>query len=64
MAIDTYNLLGKTYLYYCKYCNLIDYVTRYLFVNRYRVAAINATRPYFSQKNDAYSMFFEIILKK
>ena len=30
--------------------NLIDYATRYLFVNRYRVAASNARRSSFSQK--------------
>ena len=35
------------------------YATRYLFVNRYRVAASNATSPSFSQKNNAYSSFFE-----
>ena len=52
------------YKYYCKCCNLIGYATRYLFVNRYRVAASNATRPSFSQKNNAYFSFFEIILKK
>ena len=51
-------------VYYCKCCNLIGYATRYLFVNRYRVAASNATRPSFSQKNNAYFSLFEIILKK
>ena len=45
-------------VYYCKCCNLIGYGTRYLFVNRYGVAASNATRPSFSQKNNAYSSFF------
>ena len=37
-------------------------LTRYLFVNRYRIAASNATRPSFSQKYNAYSSYFEIIL--
>ena len=37
-------------VYYCKCCNLIGYATRYLFVNRYRVSANNATRPSFSKK--------------
>ena len=27
------------YYYYCNWCNLNGYATRYLFVNRYRVAA-------------------------
>ena len=59
------NSFSKNVLvYYCKYCNLIGYATRYLFVNRYRVAASNATRPRFSQKNNAHISFFEIILKK
>ena len=35
-----------------------------IFVNRYRVAASNTTRLGFSQKNNAYSSFFEIILNK
>ena len=39
-------------VYYCKYCNLIGYATRYLFVNRYRVAVSNATRPSSLQKNN------------
>ena len=31
-------LISKNLLvYYCKWCNLIGYTTRYLFVNRYRV---------------------------
>ena len=34
------------------------------FVNRYRIAASNATRLSYSQKNNAYSSFFEKILKK
>ena len=38
--------------------------SRKLALNRYLVAASNATRPYFSQENNAYSSFFEIILKK
>ena len=38
------NCISKNlHVYYCKCCNLIDYATRYLFVNRYRVAASNAT---------------------
>ena len=36
----------------------------YCIVNRYRVAASNATKQSFSQKANAYSKFFEIILKK
>ena len=52
-------------VYYCKCCNLIGYATGYLFVNRYRVAATsNTTRPSFSEKSNAYSLFLEIILKK
>ena len=50
-------------VYYYKCCSLIGNATRYLFVNGYRVAASNATRE-FSQKNNAYSSFLEIILKK
>ena len=34
-------------IYYFNYCTLIGYATRYLFVNRYRVAASNGTRPSF-----------------
>ena len=55
MAISYLNVdleifrLSKTLLvYYCKCCNLIGYANRYIFVNRYRVAATNATRPSFS----------------
>ena len=59
-----YSFSKNLLVYYCKCCNLIGYATRYLFVNRYRVAASNATRPSFSQKNNAFSSFFEIILKK
>ena len=51
-------------VYYGKWCNLIGYATRYIFVNRYRVAASNATRLNFSQKNNTYSLFFKIILKE
>ena len=47
MYIFSKNLL----VYYCKCCNLIGYATRYLFVNRYRVAVSNATRSSFSKKN-------------
>ena len=55
------------HVYYCKWCNLNGYATRYLFVNRYRVTASNATRTSFSEeknRNNAYSLFFEIFLKK
>ena len=43
-------------VYYCKCCNLIGYTTsRYLFINRYRVAVSTcATRPSFSGGNNAY----------
>ena len=34
--------------------HLIGYATRYLFANRYHVAAIDVARPSFSQKNNAY----------
>ena len=44
----------------CKCCNLIGYVTRYLFVNRYRVAASNATRPSFSQKIQCLFLVFPL----
>ena len=44
-------------VYYCKCCNLIGYATRYLFVNRYREATSNATRPSFSQKNRLFLVF-------
>ena len=56
LSIMQYQQLVKTYtFYYCKCCNLIGYFTRYLFVNRYRVAAM----PSFSQKKyDAFSSFF------
>ena len=50
-------------VYYCKCCNLIGYATRYLFVNRYRVVAI-LTRLGRVLLNNAYSSFFQIILKK
>ena len=46
-------------VYYCKCCNLIGYTTSYLFVNRYQVAASNATRPSFRK-----TIAFEIISKK
>ena len=39
MTIKTLNLL----VYYSKCCNLIGYATRYLFVNRYRVATSKAS---------------------
>ena len=45
-----YSFSKNLLVYYCKCCNLIGYATRYLFVNRYRVAASNTTRPSFSQK--------------
>ena len=45
-------ILAKTY------CNLIGYATRYLFVNRYRVAASNATRPSFSQRKNCLFLVF------
>ena len=58
-------LTGENVLvYYCKCCNFIAYATRYIFVNRYQVAASNVTCSSFSQKQNAYSSFFEIILKK
>ena len=44
--------------YYYKCCNLIGYATRYLFVNRYRVAASNATRPSFSQNKQCLFLVF------
>ena len=44
-------------------CNLIGYATRCLFVNRYRVAASNATRPLFPKKRCLF-LVFKIILKK
>ena len=51
--------LVKTYSYtIAKCCNLIGYATRYLFVNGYRVAASNATRPSFSPKNAFFFLFF------
>ena len=41
------------------------YATRYLFVNIYRVAARYRDRAlFFEEKNNAYSLFFEIIVKK
>ena len=46
MDVFSKNLL----VYYWKCCNLIGYATRYLLVNRYRVAASIATRSSFSPK--------------
>ena len=46
-------------VYFCKWCNLIGYATRYLFANRYQVAASNATRPSFSQKAMLISRFLK-----
>ena len=60
----TSNNNGYLAVNYYKCYNLIGYATRYLLVIRYRVAASNATRPSFSQKNNAYFSFFEITLKK
>ena len=45
-------------------CSLIGYATRYLFIIRYRVATSNTARPIFSTKNNAYYLFYEVILKK
>ena len=51
MVAVTITVISKTVLvYYCKWCNLLGYATRYLFVNIYRVAATNTARPIFSQK--------------
>ena len=51
-----------------KHCNLIGYTTRYLFVNRYRVAfrKLRDNAEFFkkNKKNNAYSLFFEIIVTK
>ena len=55
--IKVYKLLCITknlLVYCCKCCNLIVCAARYLFVNRYRVTASNATRPNFSQKSNTY----------
>ena len=45
-------------IHYSKYCNLIGYATRYLFVNRYWVAASNATKPCFSQNKCLFLVFW------
>ena len=45
-------------VYYCKCYNMIGCGTRYLFVNRYRIAASNSTRPSFSQKKQCLFLVF------
>ena len=48
-------------VYYCKCCNLIGYATRYLFVNRYRVAVSETTRPSFSEHSYLISCILSLI---
>ena len=49
-------------VHYCKWCNLIGYATRYLFVDRYRVT--RRGRVFFRKKKQCLFLVFEIILKK
>ena len=44
-------------VYYCKCFSLIGYATRYVFVDRYRVAASNATRQSFFLKKTTLISF-------
>ena len=57
-TVLVYSFSKNLVIYYCKCCNLIGYTTHYLFVNRYRVVASNATRPSFSQKKCLFLVFW------